>query len=262
MKKFAIAIAAIAATGFVSAANAADMPAKAPIVKAPMAVPYSWRGFYVGANAGYHQDDAKFNWDFAPGFPDNAAAIAARSSTAANTLRQRGFTGGLQVGYNWQFNNIVAGLEADFNFLAGSASFGPQYVGGGLPVTNTVTESARAQWLATVRPRLGMLIMPRTLLYATGGLAVASVKYFDHTDYPFFSQEASQTATRVGWTAGVGGEHAIDNRWSVKGEWLYADLGSTSYNSVIATVPTAVITHNHKLTINVARLGINYKLMP
>ena len=248
--------------GLMQIASAADMPVKAPIMKAPMVVPYSWSGFYIGGNAGYHWTDAKFDWEFAPGFPDSAANIAARGGTAANTLRQRGFTGGLQIGYNWQFNNIVAGLEADFNFLGGSASFGPQYVGGGLPAANTVTESARARWLATVRPRLGILVMPRTLLYATGGLAVARVKYFDHTDYLASMQEASQTTTRVGWTAGVGGEHALDNRWSVKGEWLYADLGSTSYNSINNVFPTAILTHNHKLTMNIVRLGINYKLTP
>ena len=40
--------------GFAQAASAADMPTKAPIVNAPVAVPFSWTGFYVGVDAGYH----------------------------------------------------------------------------------------------------------------------------------------------------------------------------------------------------------------
>src|SRR5258708_19174182 len=31
----------------------ADMAVKAPLYKAPMAAPYSWTGWYIGANAGY-----------------------------------------------------------------------------------------------------------------------------------------------------------------------------------------------------------------
>ena len=42
-----------ASLGFVQVASAADMPTKAPIVRAPMAVSFNWTGFYVGCKGGY-----------------------------------------------------------------------------------------------------------------------------------------------------------------------------------------------------------------
>ena len=38
--------------GFAQAASAADMPTKAPIERAPVAVPYTWTGFYLGGHLG------------------------------------------------------------------------------------------------------------------------------------------------------------------------------------------------------------------
>ncbi|HSV23009.1 MAG TPA: hypothetical protein VLJ17_08270, partial [Xanthobacteraceae bacterium] len=49
----ALLISAILGLGLPQAASAADLPVKAPVYKAPIAVPvYNWTGFYVGANIG------------------------------------------------------------------------------------------------------------------------------------------------------------------------------------------------------------------
>ena len=47
-------LAGIAAAGLLSgSAIASDLPAKAPVYKAPIAAPpYNWSGFYAGANFG------------------------------------------------------------------------------------------------------------------------------------------------------------------------------------------------------------------
>src|SRR5262252_9380410 len=42
-------------------AQAADLSAKPPVYKAPVAAPYNWTGFYVGANAGYGWDNANIS---------------------------------------------------------------------------------------------------------------------------------------------------------------------------------------------------------
>ena len=34
------------------------------------------------------------------------------------------------------------------------------------------------------------------------------------------------SSTRVGWTIGAGAEYAVTNNITIKGEYLYADLGS------------------------------------
>jgi len=51
MKKIVVAAAALLTTA--AGAQAADLRAKAPYLKAPVAQVYDWTGFYVGANAGF-----------------------------------------------------------------------------------------------------------------------------------------------------------------------------------------------------------------
>jgi outer membrane immunogenic protein len=65
--------------------------------------------------------------------------------------------------------------------------------------------------------------------------------------------------TQFGWTAGGGVEWKFAPRWSVKAEYLYVDLGSTTYTSLNSNVGfSASIIHNHHLTENIARIGLNY----
>jgi outer membrane immunogenic protein len=42
--------------------------------------------------------------------------------------------------------------------------------------TFAVTTSVDTSWLFTARPRIGWLVQPQLLLYATGGLAVTNLK--------------------------------------------------------------------------------------
>jgi len=99
------------------------------------------------------------------------------------------------------------------------------------------------------------------LPYVTGGLAVGRVSYSDFGFFPFLpsSNTSSITQTRVGWTAGGGVEWKFDQRWSIKAEYLYVDLGSTTDTSLNSNVGfSASIIHNHHLTENIARIGLNY----
>jgi outer membrane immunogenic protein len=103
MKKYIFAI-ALAALGIAPAA-AADMAMKAPL-SAPIARPiYDWSGFYLGINGGGGQSHNC--WDM------NGALIFGFSpaiSEGCNT--GTGAVVGGQVGYRYQMNNFVFGLEA------------------------------------------------------------------------------------------------------------------------------------------------------
>src|SRR3974390_547854 len=95
MKKFLLATVAIAAFG-AAAADAADLGYRAPYQKAPYAAPlYNWTGFYVGAHVGgAFSSDSNFN------------GLAIGNNSNGRVL------GGLQGGYDWQFNpNWVVGVE-------------------------------------------------------------------------------------------------------------------------------------------------------
>ena len=84
--------------------------------------------------------------------------------------RDTSFTGGGQLGCNWQFDpSWVVGLEGDINYLHGSR--GQSFR---IPGEDTVQQT-RLRWLATVRARFGYAWGP-SYLYATGGLALGDVK--------------------------------------------------------------------------------------
>jgi len=51
--RFCVVSLCAAVLGFAQAASAADMPTKAPILKAPAAVATNWTGFYVNGGFGY-----------------------------------------------------------------------------------------------------------------------------------------------------------------------------------------------------------------
>src|SRR5271163_3508808 len=104
----------IVATGvlFATPTLAADMPVKAP-PPAPAPI-FSWTGFYIGGNAGgaWERESNSLvitnNLFFAPG------AIPGVEASGSQTLHSSGFTGGGQIGYNYQSGNVVWGIELDF----------------------------------------------------------------------------------------------------------------------------------------------------
>ena len=184
-------VAAVAAALFAAPAIgpswAADFPAarpyKAPVVAVP--VVYSWTGFYVGGNVGAAWQHASFNSTLIGcnivGCASNLPHIGfdpaiAAAGTGSNT--KLGFTGGGQVGVNWQINSLVLGVEADINALSGKPALGPTTAAVIAPNTGnfTIATTANADWLATVRGRLGFAA-DRYLVYVTGGGAFAHIKF-------------------------------------------------------------------------------------
>ena len=96
-----------ASLGFVQVASAADMPTKAPIVRAPMAVSYNWTGFYVGAQGGY-------GW----GRSDETYLLTPNTATfiGSQAYDTNGGIAGRVFGYNWQHRMFVLGAEGDINW--------------------------------------------------------------------------------------------------------------------------------------------------
>jgi outer membrane immunogenic protein len=107
------------------------------------------------------------------------------------------------------------------------------------------------------------------LVYITGGLAVTQIKGdFLFTDtFATARESASISATKAGWALGGGFEYAWSGPWSVKVEYLHLDFGSVSTTSTNLTAfagpiafPTNVFTQSIKLSNDIVRLGINYRM--
>ena len=237
-----------ATTAPFGAALAADLrPVYKPMPAPEPIAPFSWTGFYLGLHGGggfgvkqmdFRDLGTPFLWDA--------------------TVTTTGFIGGGQVGFNYQWNNIVLGLEAD------AAWSGLE--GHGMCNTTAffVNCTAKNDFLGTVTGRLG-LVMDRTLYYAKGGVAWAHDIYtISNVAQPplatAFTSEVKDT--RMGWTFGMGAEYALFGGWSAKVEYNYMDFGTGHYdfprtNSVVAASNFSnwdVSQHVH-----LSKLGINYR---
>jgi hypothetical protein len=160
-------------------AVAADLPIKAP-TPAPVATVYSWAGPYVGVNAGVVWGRSDQTSAPSAGLADPAQIPVTLSVLLPRLQGTRNFdtsfTGGAQIGYNWQFNQWVFGLEADFNYVGLDNTFAFSAPTSSSGTSVTVAQSTSVDWLATFRGRLGFAIN-NVLLYGTGGLAVGKVGF-------------------------------------------------------------------------------------
>lgn len=236
------------------AAQAADLATKV-VTKAPVAPAFSWTGFYIGAEAGYGWAKNSFSNSVDPLNPGTL-----RVGDADYTLD--GAMVGGQIGYNYQINNLVLGVEADAAWadISGSGS----YFDG---VANTCIQSndpcsSKVKALGTITGRLGYAF-DHLLVYAKGGAAWAT---FSHTAgntetlQPVFSYSDTTDSTRWGWTVGGGVEYAFTNNWSAKVEYNYADFGSSdvTFNFTPATFINPYKA-NVDQSLQVVKAGVNYR---
>jgi outer membrane immunogenic protein len=261
-------IAVLVALFGVTSAQAADL-APRTYTKAPVFVDpgFNWTGFYLGGNIGY-------SWGRSSDTSSLSNGVGTVLFSSAGSSNLDGVVGGGQIGYNWQTQNWVWGLEADIQgtdekgsrgFTCGIAVCTPP-VGGFLALVIpgpavAVTLNQKIDWFGTVRGRVGILATPKVLFYATGGLAygeVATSGTIGAALSPF-----STTDTKAGYTVGAGIEGAIGGNWTAKLEYLYVDLGRVS-GSFATTIPalgggTLVSNYSSRITDNVLRVGVNYK---
>jgi outer membrane immunogenic protein len=280
MKQLMIALGAVAALS--ASASAADLPArtytKAPISADPN---YDWSGFYVGVNAGgaWGTFGSRTTTDFNPAplngplvynISNPAENVAALAVLGAQNLDASSFAGGAQAGYNWQRGRLVVGIETDIEYvhLRGAVSrTGPMPFLGGF-FSMTVASQASADWLFTLRPRVGFAHY-NWFFYGTGGLAVtelhANFRYTDNLGPAL--ETGSLSEVKAGWTVGGGVEVVVAQRWSIKAEYLYADFASVSTISnnlvtfaPLTAFPANIFHHSTDLKANIARVGLNYRL--
>ena len=167
---------------------------------------------------------------------------------------QSGFIGGGQAGYNWQTGAFVLGVETDFDGTSLSKTFNfasSPFAGVGFRELSWATllyvhAKASLDWLGTTRARVGFVATPdnRLMFYGTGGFAYgggsSNFSVFDATHGRFWSGNPS--CTRVGWTIGAGAEYAITNNITIKGEYLYVDLGSSTITTTGNPSPPATFS--------------------
>ena len=251
---------------------AVEAIAPTPVVSNPVLSGQRWTGFYVGitggggwspGNADVACDDPTGSFDTVFNTPNCAFPIASGALETSYDTNPSGFIGGGTAGYNIQAGNLVVGIEADMSW---SDINGSDTQSRDVPPTSpgTRTVAQDLEWLGTVRGRLGYATGD-WLLFATGGLAFGKVDYSYESSFPQGNAFArvSESKTEVGWTLGAGAEFAF-GLWSLKGEYLYYDLGKEDLRTqffIFGGVPTpAFFEPEFETRGHIARVGLNLRL--
>jgi outer membrane immunogenic protein len=205
-------------------------PASAYPLKAPPPTAESpWFGSYAGIHGGYGWGQSNVVNGEIPATPADTSSLTPTG----------GFVG-TQTGYNWHIApRWMFGLESETSFgdLSQSGTSSP----------NGFAVSTKIDWFGSERVRIGFLATPGVLLYGTGGLGWAHVKFNDTGlfDVGSFNQY------RIGWAGGGGVEWAFTPQWSTKLEYLYSDLGTYQDTFGIGQKTSS-------LTLNTVKLGLEY----
>lgn len=235
-----------------------------------------WAGLYGGFNAQYSWTN--FDWPgknpyvAPPGTCSNAFPNAPGPDKDCGPPNQKlsGAMLGGTLGYNFQFDSIVLGVEGDFDFgnIKDAERDG-----------NYLVETTKISDFATIRGRLGYAIGD-FLPYVTGGAAFENFEYGESCPSdasaviagwcrPTVNQgngtghgpyNLSKSQWNTGYVVGGGVEWAVSQRISLKAEGLFADFGEQTYNlgpmGDGKPLPTKTIDHSETLF----RLGANLKL--
>ena len=226
--------------------SAADL---APIVKDPLPIVPGWTGFYGGLHGGY-------GWGkktFVDNFPTFDGEIDADTHI-------QGALGGLQLGYNHQFNWLVVGVEGNFSWAGVKNDF-PCFGFGDQICSST------AEWFASVAGRVGVTTGP-ALFYGKGGLAWVHDRFTNLATCSgsqptssggipaacgdqFFSNQ-----NRPGWLVGGGFEYRFAPNWSTFVEYNYMDFGS--WSAPFSDGANGFFTEEIHQRVNIVKVGLNY----
>ena len=238
MNKISTLLCAAAAVAAISApAAAADMrmPVKAP---PPVVAPiYNWTGFYIGANGGWGQ--VENCWDF--------ELLGGVSFTDGCTNRSGGLFGG-QIGYRWQSNQFVFGLEAQGNW----ADLTSTRVSLLNPLFSTRAETDA---IGLFTGQIGWA-WNAALLYVKGGAAVTSNNFSILTtlgEVELFSA----SSTRWGATVGVGFEYGFAPNWSAGIEYNHLFMGDFDHSFVIPALAAAASRIDQD--VDMVTVRVNYR---
>lgn len=253
---------------------------------------FDWAGPYAGLHAGggFSADDAAT----LSGDPNIVQKIIDGTTVpilnfaipASLSTDRSGFVGGAQVGHNWRLAGIVVGVEADISYADLDSSDSRTVTAtpiNGPPPTHLLQTSLKTdiEWFGTVRGRIGVIPEDWLMIYATGGLAYGhtkqSLSFANAGDgFALISVPSNLTCpqglaclvgsnseTSVGWTGGGGFELAMGGGVTLKGEYLYVDLGSTTVTAKgtgAPTTPDVFLSAEVENELHVVRGGLNVAL--
>lgn len=239
MKKFVIAAAVSVLS--ISGVSAADLYSPVPVYEQPaVSGAFNWTGFYVGGHIGN-------GW----------GRVQDVNNAQSAPVDTKGFFGGVQAGYNYQIDRIVFGAEADLSVSGISGDW----------VSGAYFGKNSHKALGGLSARVG-LALGSFLPYVRGGLALG---WNEHTlacgnpvhgstcTNTWFDAKASHLV--AGYVIGAGLEVALNEKWSVKGEYAYTDFGSNGLRIVDPNIAATDARNDRRFSskFQSVKLGVNYR---
>jgi len=235
----ALVLATLVISGIARAADLGRPPPPQPVFVPPPV--FNWTGFYIGGNVGVAWTQGDLSDSFGNSFSNAQTAV---------------FTGGGQIGGNFQINWLVVGVEADFDWLANNNNSSNAVT---IPNIGALQVSANDRWITTLAARVGVAAN-NWLFYAKGGGGWVGVNEFTLTNVPTgTSISFSNSNTNSGWLAGAGIEWGFAPNWTARIEYDFLSLNNQTF-TVPAGAPFLagdVITTTNR-DVQTLTVGLNY----
>ncbi len=249
MKKILLGMTVIAGLMAGGAAQAADMPLKAPARAPDCCVYANFGGWYFGFNGG-------------GGVASNYNATLVDDGDPSETLLAQGRrtfgAWGVHGGWNWQMGQTLLGIEGDYTWISAKSSVSFQDIGDAVPDRVTV----KLDSLASVRGRAGVVV-GNLLFYGTAGWGWARTKVniVEGDSAPGLAVSASRNTTGI--VAGVGAEWYITRLGPgsllLRSEYLHYALGGHNLVSTGTFSDGSFLTHKVPDSVDVVRAGLTWK---
>jgi outer membrane immunogenic protein len=197
-----------------------------PAVASPA---YDWTGFYAGGSIG-------------------AGAVVHDLSIGGladfNGIGGEGVFGEINVGYDHDFGNFVAGVMVDGNLSGISTD---------VDVNGAGTARLKADYGFDVLGRVGMKVNPSTLAYVLGGY---SWGHFKAEADPALLGGGSYDWSSSGFSVGGGLETAISTNTTLGIEYRYTQYEDKDFSSLLGA-PSGSL--EDEASFHTVRLGLKYK---
>jgi outer membrane immunogenic protein len=275
--KLKILSASLLALGSIGAAQAQDIITT---------VTNPWAGFYVGGNIGGAWNHTCQSWTPGPGIKGNPAL--ANAFYNRNCPNNGNFIGGVDLGYNFQYEQWVWGLKADYDAVGNknvnrSYNYTSRGPGDPFPSGNyAINGKVSPNGIGLLGPRVGYAFDQWLPYFRVGGAFAGG----QHTSTLSYTPAAGSTASPAsisggknfkssGWNVGVGLEYGVQGPWSVEAAYNYVNLGKGTNSTFTCstakgTVPPICANYanfsldniHNSFTANLFRVGFHYNFGP
>lgn len=175
---------------------------------------HDWTGLYVGAFA--------------------AGGLGTTEADFGN-MHPTGVFGGADIGFQYQLDQVVIGLEANASLSDLDDDQGVRGTG--------KFQTQDMDNIASVRAKLGVPVGERSMIFATAGWGWGQSEYGEGL--------VEQKKNISGPTLGVGAHYALDSHFVGRLEYVHYFYGDTAYN---LTVPVTVSNSADEI-----RVGLDYQ---